>query len=293
MKSSTRAICLQSTGLGVSAIFASVLVTLTGFAGIAEAQEPPPAVRDGWNAYIAENDRQVAADRAESEKFLAQFIYENEEALRCRAEVKAGAVCITKITLVRDGRYPFEIADALVHHWGGSIFVPGATLDETLAFIKAYGGYPQYFDEVVDAGVLEEDGDRLLTYMKLKRTKVLTVHYNTEHEVIFARHSPTRASSRSVATKIRELDGAGTSQEEEMEYGEDQGFLWRLNANWYYEEVEGGVILEAEVISLSRGIPYGLGWMVSPFVESIPRESLEATLTTLREAIRQSAASRE
>ena len=62
-----------------------------------------------------------------------------------------------------------------------------------------------------------------------------------------------------------------------MEFGEDQGFLWRLNANWYYEEVEGGVILEAEVISLSRGIPYGLGWMVSPFVESIPRESLEAT----------------
>ena len=61
----------------------------------------------------------------------------------------------------------------------------------------------------------------------------------------------------------------------------------RLNANWYYEEVEGGVILEAEVISLSRSIPYGLGWMVGPFVDSIPRESLEATLTTLREAIAQ------
>jgi hypothetical protein len=265
----------------------AVFVALTCLAGIAEAQEPPPDVRQDWNAYIAENDRQVAADRVASDAFLAQFIYDNEEALRCRAEVKAGDVCIQKIVLVRDGRYPFEIENALVHHWIGSIFVPGVTLDQTLAFIKAYGGYPQYFEEVVDARVLEEDGDRLHTFMKLKRTKVITVHYNTEHDVTFVRHSPTTASSRSVATKIRELDKAGTPQEREQEFGDDQGFLWRLDANWYYEEVDGGVILEAEVISLSRSIPFGLGWMVGPFVDSIPRESLEATLTTLRDAIRQ------
>ncbi len=265
----------------------AVFVALTGFAGIAEAQEPPPEVREGWNAYIAENDRQVAATRAASDVFLAQFIYDNEDALRCRAEVKAGEVCIQKIVLVRNGRYPFEIEDALVHHWIGSIFVPGVTLDETLTFIKSYSGYPQYFEEVVDARVLEEDGERLHTFMKLKRTKIITVQYNTEHDVTFVRHSPTRASSRSVSTKIRELDGAGTPQEREMEFGDDQGFLWRLDANWYYEEVDGGVILEAEVISLSRSIPFGLGWVVGPFVDSIPRESLEATLTTLRDAISQ------
>jgi len=265
----------------------AVFVALTGFVGIAEAQELPPDVREGWNAYIAENDRQVAADRAASNAFLPQFIYDSEDSLRCRAEVKAGEVCIQKIVLVRNGRYPFEVEDALVHHWIGSIFVPGVTLDETLAFIKSYNGYPQYFEEVVDARVLEEDGNRLHTFLKLKRTKIVTVQYNTEHDVTFMRHSPTRASSRSVATKIRELDRAGTPQEREMEFGDDHGFLWHLDANWYYEEVDGGVILEAEVISLSRSIPVGLGWMVGPFVDSIPRESLEATLTTLRDVISQ------
>ena len=263
----------------------AVFVTLAGFAGIAEAQEPPQKVREGWNAYIAENDRQVAADRAASDAFLAQFIYDNDDALRCRAEVKAGDVCVQKVVLVRDGRYPLEIEDALVHHWIGSIFVPGVTLDEVLDFIKAYGDYPRYFEEVVDARVLEEDGDRLHTFLKLKRTKVITVFYNTEHDVTFVRHSPTTASSRSVATKIRELDRPGTPQEREQAFGDDQGFLWRLDANWYYEEVDGGVILEAEIISLSRSIPYGLGWMVGPFVDSIPRESLEKTLTTLRDAM--------
>jgi hypothetical protein len=31
-------------------------------------------------------------------------------------------------------------------------------------------------------------------------------------------------------------------------------------------------------MSLTRGIPVGLGWAVRPFVESIPRESVEFTL---------------
>jgi hypothetical protein len=35
-------------------------------------------------------------------------------------------------------------------------------------------------------------------------------------------------------------------------------------------------------VSLSRGIPTGFGWIVGPFVTSIPRESLTFTLETTR-----------
>ena len=265
------------------------LAVLAAFLSISDAQEPPPRAAAGWDAYNAENDRQVAADEAASTAFLAQDIYDIEDARRCRSEVRAGDVCIVKVVLVREGRFPMDVEDALVHHWMGSIFVPRVTLDETLEFIKAYENYPQYFDEVVEARVLEEDGDLLRTFLRLKRTKVITVHFNTEHEVTFARHGPRQASSRSVATRIRELENAGRPDEREKEFGKDQGFLWRLNANWKYEEVDGGVILEAEVISLSRRIPWGLGWMVGPFVDSLPRESLESTLVTLREALSGSA----
>ena len=257
---------------------------------ISEAQEPPPQARRGWDAYVEENDRQVAADEAASTSFLAQDIYDIEDARRCRSEVRAGDVCIVKVVLTREGRFPLEVDDALVHHWMGSILVPGATIDETLDFIKAYGNYPQYFDEVTEARVLEESGDTLRTFMRVTRTKVITVHFDTEHEITFTRHGPRQASSRSVATRIRELENAGSSDEREKEFGEDQAFLWRLNANWKYEEVDDGVNLEAEVISLSRRIPWGLGWMVGPFVDSVPCESLEKTLRTLRDALSPAAA---
>ena len=35
-------------------------------------------------------------------------------------------------------------------------------------------------------------------------------------------------------------------------------------------------------VSLSRDIPFGLGWVIGPFVTSVPKESLLFTLDTLR-----------
>ncbi len=265
----------------VTAVFVLGLL----FPAVSHAQEPPPSAAAGWDNYIRLNDRDLEEGRSGSDAFLSQDVWDNDEMRRCREEVREGKICITKVTLTVDDRFEVEVDDALVHHWGGTVFVPGVTLDEALEFIRSFEDYATYFDEVVDSGILEESGDTLRTFLKLKRTKVITVHYNTEHEVTFTRVSPTRARSISIATKIRELDNAGEANEREKEFGEDQGFLWRLNANWNYEERDGGVVLEAEIISLSRPIPFGLGWMVGPFVESIPRESLEKTLSTLRDAL--------
>jgi hypothetical protein len=63
---------------------------------------------------------------------------------------------------------------------------------------------------------------------------------------------------------------------------EDHGFLWRMNTYWSWQERDGGLYLQVESVSLTRGIPVGLGWAVRPFVESIPRESLEFTLRASR-----------
>ena len=52
-------------------------------------------------------------------------------------------------------------------------------------------------------------------------------------------------------------------------------------------QVNDGVILQCEAISLTRDIPTGLGWMVGPFVTKIPRESLEFTMTATRAAVEQ------
>ena len=53
-------------------------------------------------------------------------------------------------------------------------------------------------------------------------------------------------------------------------------------------ESDGGVYMQIETISLTRSIPPGLGWVVGPFVEKVPRESLEFTLRATCAALRKS-----
>ena len=48
---------------------------------------------------------------------------------------------------------------------------------------------------------------------------------------------------------------------------------------------DGGVYVQSEVVSLTRDIPTGLGWLIGPFVNSIPKESLTFTMEATRRAV--------
>jgi hypothetical protein len=45
------------------------------------------------------------------------------------------------------------------------------------------------------------------------------------------------------------------------------------------------VYVQCEAISLTRDIPTGLNWLMEPFIESIPRESLGFTLRSTRAGV--------
>jgi hypothetical protein len=90
---------------------------------------------------------------------------------------------------------------------------------------------------------------------------------------------------RSYSTRIAEVVDAGTANEREKPIGHDRGFLWRINSYWKFEEKDGGVYIECESISLTRDIPTGLGWLIKPFVTSIPKDSLRMTMDSTRAAL--------
>jgi hypothetical protein len=83
------------------------------------------------------------------------------------------------------------------------------------------------------------------------------------------------------------VDDAGKADGKLEPEGHDRGFLWRMNTYWRFEEKDGGVYVESQSISLTRDIPTGLGWMIGPYVNSVPRESLTFTLDRTRAAISQ------
>jgi hypothetical protein len=163
--------------------------------------------------------------------------------------------------------------------------VPKVTLKTLRVWLQNYDRHADYFAEVEKSKLISRDGENFRIFLRLVRKKVVTVRYNTEHSVVYRDQSATRLSSRSVATKIAEISDAGSPSEKEKTSANDSGFMWRLNSYWRFEETDGGVIVECESISLSRSIPFGVGWLVGSFVESVPKESLSDMLVAIREGV--------
>ena len=122
--------------------------------------------------------------------------------------------------------------------------------------------------------------------------KGISVVVNSEHEARFTNPGPDRVRSRIYSTRIAEVEDPDTPDESEKPVGHDGGYLWRLNSYWSFLERDGGTYVQCESISLTRGIPTGLGWLIGPFVTSIPRESLEFTLQTTRTTLARQAGTR-
>ena len=176
-----------------------------------------------------------------------------------------------------------SVDNGKIHHWVGAIYVPGMTVPALIDRLEQNAGHEsEHYEDVLASRLIARDGDRVQVYLKLRRTNLITVTYNTEHVVDYNRIATERASARSVATKIAELANTGTPQEREKSADEDNGFLWRLNAYWHYEAVPGGVLVECESVSLSRPVPMLLRPVANPIVDRIARESLTRTLLTLR-----------
>lgn len=180
------------------------------------------------------------------------------------------------------GKGLLEIRGGLVHDWAGATFIPGATLDQTLALLRNYANHKNLFaPEVVDSRVLSNSGDDYRVFLKLRKKKVLTVILNTEYDVIYRKLDAKRAYSRSYSTKVAEVEDDG----QELPVGNDHGFMWRLNAYWRFQERDGGVYVECETISLSRPVPMLLSALIAPILKQLPRESLERTLLATRGAL--------
>ena len=201
--------------------------------------------------------------------------------------MRDGKVVIERLETL-DGGKQIEVPDGLIHHWIGTVFIPGATLAQTLAFEQDYDHQQQYFrPDVVRSKILKHDGNDFVIELRFYKKKVITTVLDTTHEVHYQPVDATHEWSRSRTTRVQEVDDAGKPDEKLEPEGHDRGFLWRMNTYWRFEEKDGGTYAECQSISLTRDIPTGLGWMIGPYVNSVPRESLTFTLERTRSAILQ------
>jgi hypothetical protein len=194
------------------------------------------------------------------------------------ARLRGGELIVDRLTPFADGQLP----GALLHDWSGTAFVPGARAADFERLMESYGGYPQVFSpQVLRARVLARQGDQFQVVLRVRQHHVLTVVLDITSDVRFVRLDAQHGYSISRSTNVAEIDDGHA-----LNPDASHGFLWRINTSWSYEERDGGLYMRIESVSLTRSIPRGFGWIVGPYLESIPRESLEFTLRSVCNGLR-------
>jgi hypothetical protein len=234
-----------------------------------------PATTQAFDKYI-----QVVETRLDQQVNTPAFLWVDGDPAR-KLQVRRGDVLAEPMV----GKGDVDVPDGLVHDWVGAMFVPGASLEKLLAMFQDYDNAKNiYKPEVVDSKLLAHSGNDYKFFMRLLKKQVITVVLNTSHDVRYVPVDQTHWYSRSVSTRIAEVEDPGKSSERELTPGQDHGFLWRLNSYWRFAERDGGVYVECQAVSLTRNVPTGLGWLINPIIRSLPRQSLENTLRSAQKA---------
>ena len=237
------------------------------------AQLKPPTV-DAFNRYIRELEQRLNHRKS--------FLWADESPTR------AQRVLLGEIVVGPGQAKPISpVPDGLVHDWVGTVFLPGTNLETTLAVIRNYDRHKEiYKPEVIDSKILARTGNEFRVYMRLLKKQVITVVLDTEHDARWVPVDATRWRSASYSTRIAEVSNAGKPEERVLPPGTGQGFLWKIDSYWRLEERDGGTWVECEAVSLTRDIPTGLGWLIQPIIQSLPKTALENTLRETRAAFK-------
>jgi hypothetical protein len=273
---------MNRTGRSASLVLALCLLSHPSLAGAADLSAATVAA---FERYVQATEIRIGIEVAGLDRFLwPDTLPAQERDVRFDA-VRRGALVIERLT-TKDGDRPITVPNGLVHHWVGMAFLPGVSIDRTLALLQDYDRHASvYAPRIARSALRDHEGDRFLFHLRFFMKKVITVVIDSENRATFSRPAADRAHSKIVSTRMAEIEHPGTASEREKPIGHDGGYLWRLNTYWRFLERDGGTYVQCESVSLTRGIPAGLGWLVGPFVTSLPRESLEFTLDTTRRAL--------
>ncbi len=240
-----------------------------------------PQTLQAFDAHIRGVEREI--DQAVREP--ASFLWSQQEPERAQ-KVGRGQI----MAQFWSGRGPVKVPSGLIHDWIAAVFIPNSTIREIFGVIQDYDNHKNiYKPEVIDSKLIRREDNDFQIYLRLLKKKVITVVLDTDHDVHYRLVDQSRWLCRSHSTRIAEVENAGSHSERILQPDTGHGFLWRLHSYWQFEERDAGVVVECRAISLTRDVPFGLGWAIEPIIQKLPRESLINTLEATRQALHRTA----
>ena len=234
--------------------------------------------------YLAASETRRKAEATQGVFFYVDALPERDRA-RAYARLHRGEVLLKQMDTAGDERN-FEAQQSLVHDWIGLVFIPNATLAQTMAVVQNYNNYQTiYKPGMRHSRLIGRDGDLFHVSLQLDRKAFVTVAFNALFDIQYQRLGPGRIESHARATRLAEVADAGQANEHEISPDRAHGLLWGLNDYWHFEQKDNGVYVQLETIELSRSVPPVIAWLANPLIESVPRGILSSLLSATRNAI--------
>ena len=260
-----------------------LVMAASASASPSEEAKLQPKTLQSFAKYVAAVEARRAKEIADKRPFLEFEGKSAADQARIMAMLRRGEVYVERAAPARDqSANEMTIDDGSINHWRGTVFVPNVRLDHVLKVLQEPQSDKHKQEDVLSSRVISRDGDSQKVFLRLRRTKFVTVVYDTEYDVDYVRLAPDRAYSNSISTKIVEIENAGTPRERALPEGDDHGYMWKLNSYWRYKQLPDGVLVEVESLTLSRDLPPIIGALIRPIVNSTARESMTRTLASVR-----------
>ena len=234
-----------------------------------------------WDDYIGDVNTTVAERNAGSRPFL--LIDESPE---IRRRVQNGELVITN-------HDPRKVPQGLIHHWVGDMFVPNVSLDQVMRVLNRYDRYSDYYKPLIrKTSVIEQTGDTVkLNVLAVQKALSVTAAVETDEEIQIARPAPNRVCITANSARIQEIANYGQPSEHVFPEARRPGYVWRTLIVQRLEQRDAGVYVELETISLSRGIPVEVRWLIKPLTDDLPRKMMTDLLNETRAAVQGSVTS--
>jgi hypothetical protein len=264
---------------------ASSFILVIAVSAALRAAELNPKTVAAFDQYVTATEQRFQGELKPGGAFLYVDSKPPDERNSDYEQLKRGEILIE----IRNTNAPGvtkDVPDGMVHHWVALVFVPGVKLAQVLGVVQDYDHRADlYKPEVIKSRLVSHQDDDYKIFLRLYQKRFTTVVFNTDYDVRWGRVSPTQVYSNSISTRIAQVKDSNQPDGPEYPVGQGNGYLWRLNTYWRFEEKDGGVYVQCEALSLTRDIPTGLGWLLRPLVTRIPRESLSRALGRTREVV--------
>jgi hypothetical protein len=254
----------------------SILLLLLSTAS-SEAAELGQDTLRAWDVYM----RAVNLNMAERVDGSRPFLWVDHSP-EMRRSVRQNEVIVADLD-------PRKVPHGLIHHWVGAMFVPNMTLDQVMSVVSSYDRYSEFYKPLITrVAVLERGEDNVeLNVVAAQKVFSVTAAVETDDEVTIERPPPNRVLITCTAVRVQEIADYGLPSEHPFTGAQRPGYVWRAVVVQRLEQRDNGVYVELETVSLSRGIPLEICWLIKPLANDLPRRPMLDMLNDTRAAAEQ------